>query len=80
MPVCITSRVFIFTTPLLPKASFNAAIHAGVVGTVWRGTSNDVEGGLAVGYASSLRAQANGADVAGLDGLLLTASVGLGFR
>ena len=62
------------------EASFNAAGHAGVVGTLWRGESNDVEAGLAVGYASSLRAQANGADAAGQDGLLLTASVGLGFR
>jgi hypothetical protein len=62
------------------QASFNAALHAGVVGTLWRGTSNDVEAALAVGYASSLRAQANGADAASLDGLLLTASLGLGFR
>lgn len=62
------------------QASFHAALHAGVGATLWSGKANDVEAGLGVGYASSLRARANGADVVSLDGLLLTAEVGLAFH
>ncbi|HVW30136.1 MAG TPA: hypothetical protein VHC69_32480 [Polyangiaceae bacterium] len=62
------------------QAAFDAALHAGLVATLFRGTANDVEAALAVGYSSSLRARADGKDAVGLDGLLLTAGVGLGFR
>jgi hypothetical protein len=62
------------------RASFDAALHAGLVMTMFRGTSNDVEAAIAVGYSSSLRAEADGKDAVGLDGLLLTAGFGLGFR
>jgi hypothetical protein len=61
------------------QSSFNAALHAGIIGTLWRGDANEVQGGLGVGYASSLRAQANGAEAVSMDGLLLTAELGLGF-
>lgn len=62
------------------QAAFDAALHAGLVTTLFRGKANDVEAALAVGYSSSLRARADGKDAVGLDGLLLTAAVGLGFR
>ena len=52
---------------------------AGVVGTLPTGGTNDLQAALSVGYATSLRAQANNVDAVSLDGLLLTAEVGLGF-
>jgi hypothetical protein len=60
--------------------AFHAALHGGVFGVFRLGDTNDLEGGLSIGYASSLRAQADGADVVSLDGLLLTAEIGLRFR
>jgi hypothetical protein len=60
--------------------AFHAALHAGVFGIFKVGDVNDLEGGLSAGYASSLRAQANGVDVVSLDGLVFTAQVGLRFR
>ena len=60
--------------------AFNVALHGGVFGSWQLGDTNAIEGGLSVGYASSLRAQADGVDVASLDGLLLTAEVGVRFR
>jgi hypothetical protein len=61
-------------------AAFHGALEAGVFGSWPMGRENDFEAGVSVGYASSLRAQADGADVVSLDGLLLTGTVGLKFR
>jgi hypothetical protein len=58
---------------------FHAALHGGVSGRWALGSGGDVEGGVSVGYASSLRAEADGKDALGLDGLLLTAELGLRF-
>jgi hypothetical protein len=62
------------------QGSFHAALHANLVGTLWSDDANDVEAALGIGYASSLRAQADGKDVVSLDGLLLTAEISLGFH
>jgi hypothetical protein len=62
------------------ESAFHAALHVGVVASWPLGKSVDVEGGLALGYASSLRAQENQVDVIGMDGLLLGAELGLRLR
>jgi hypothetical protein len=58
----------------------HVALHAGVAASWPIGASTDVEGGLALGYASSLRGQVNSVDVIGMDGLLMTAELGLRLR
>jgi hypothetical protein len=62
------------------ESAFHAALHAGI-GASWPvGAGADVEGGIALGYASSLRARANNVDEIGMDGLLLGAELGLRLR
>lgn len=62
------------------ESAFHAALHLGVVASWPIATSTDLEGGLGLGYGSSLRARANGEDVVGLDGVLLGTELGLRFR
>ena len=62
------------------QGSFHAALLANLVWTPWSSNANNLQGALGVGYASSLRAQADDKDVVSLDGLLLTAEISLGFR
>jgi hypothetical protein len=62
------------------ESAFHAALHAGVAASWPLGKSADVEGSLALGYASSLRARANNVDVIGMDGLLISAELGLRLR